>query len=127
MKEAFIGTGIRYESDEITFTPSQTCLALHDAKQNKERSRSKVPVMPVLWDVVRPVGGGLLDSEYKASEVQSAAVTCAMHCFCIWCQGYFIVGSWSNWREPEEMDGSSAEVDFADCWDEASFIKSACQ
>ncbi|CAL1159145.1 unnamed protein product, partial [Cladocopium goreaui] len=32
-----------------------------------------------------PGGGGLLDSEYKASE------------------GYFIVGSWSNWREPEEM------------------------
>eukprot|EP00435_Cladocopium_sp_Y103_P007844 s1133_g2.t1 len=43
-----------------------------------------------------PGGGGLLDSEYKASE------------------GYFIVGSWSNWREPEEMvkqkDGSYSTV-----------------
>lgn len=43
-----------------------------------------------------PGGGGLLDSEYKASE------------------GYFIVGSWSNWREPEEMvkqkDGSYSAV-----------------
>ena len=53
-----------------------------------------------------PGGGGLLESEYKASE------------------GYFIVGSWSNWREPEEMmkqkDGSyTAEVTLGESQKEA--------